>query len=529
MSKPLDISDLKNGYSGWWPTLVETIRLRLAAWRLMFTPFSVELRRFASWLEKQALPFAAEKGLSTLLLEITIENEIRVGGADLDEIEMPDTFLLTGAFFRSMEIECLELGVRLEENQIEDMVVFLYAHRRALTAWHRGRAAGGSVGKLVSDEGVEVSCMRTWLKENRLSVSYSYCLTPFSRVVLWFEKRHRSFGDHRALFQSAPRYALLVAGIALIPLVIYLANGSRWILLSLSILASATLFAMVYLFFMIVGSLEYDNEEKAYRLGKANQDLTNYAKRIQDDLSRARTIQEQMLPDITNMPLSGKVDWASAFDPQTEVGGDYFDVREVEPNKVAVLFADVSGHGMSAAFITAVLKAAFQGWIEESSPLEDFVRQLNRRLYALTPEDSFAAVFVGMYDHRTGELCYVNGGHSPEPLLIPADPSSPAEYLTGAPAMILGVLEDIPVEPACRVLEQGDKVLMATDGIIEATDAEGTEYGRERLEALLQRDRDEQTSKLVERLIKDVDQFANGAVQDDDRTVLAFGIKSREL
>jgi len=503
-------------------------RVRFAFWQLLFSPLSGELMRFAKWLESEVLPAAQNKQDRMIRLEITPDLRLRPLDPAPPSVDERNDYTRLNSFLRDIGIRHMDLDARLEENQIEELIVFLYAYRKSLRSRDRTTLHRGIVGELLSEEGIMLSCMRVRIVGDRLSASYYYCLTSFSRIVVWFEERNRHFGDHRALFQSAPRYGMVAAIIALIPLVIYLANGSRPILLVVSILASLTLFGMVYLFFMIVGSLEYDNEEKAHRLDLANRDLRAQARIIQEDLRRAKSIQEKLLPSRSNMPLPGRINWATAFFPETAIGGDYFDAVELGDNEVAVMFADVSGHGMSAAFITAILKATFQSWVEDRESLEEFVSQLNGRLFDLTPEDSFAAVFLSIYDYDRGEMRYFNGGHAPEPIRIPSDDSLPCTYLSDARGMILGVVEEMPVELGYEELSPGDRLLLVTDGITEAENPEGDMYGRKRLERLIEKRRNSTIHELVDAIIEDVERFADGVDPDDDRTILAFEIEPVE-
>ena len=91
---------------------------------------------------------------------------------------------------------------------------------------------------------------------------------------------------------------------------------------------------------MTVGSLVYDNEEKAFRLEKANAKLRLYADWIHGDLERARAVQQMLLPDLTNMPMADRLEWGARFVPEEEVGGDYFDAAYLDANRVAILFAE---------------------------------------------------------------------------------------------------------------------------------------------------------------------------------------------
>jgi sigma-B regulation protein RsbU (phosphoserine phosphatase) len=125
-------------------------------------------------------------------------------------------------------------------------------------------------------------------------------------------------------------------------------------------------------------------------------------------------------------------------------------------------------------------------------------------------------------------MVYFNGGHSPEPILIPADESLKSTHLSGAPGMILGVMDEIPVQLGRQALSPGDRVLLVTDGITEAENMEGRMYGGKRLKDFLEKSRNTPIRELVDAIVGDVEQFADGAVADDDRTILAFEIEPVE-
>lgn len=519
-------SELKREHSGRHLRVFALIRFRFMAWRLNLSPLAIEVGRLAEWLDQEVFPAIVKEGKDSVGLDVTERRSISPHGTAKDVLEAPEDFSRSAVFFSELGIHSLELDARLEANQIEDLFVLLYAHRKKIVHRRTGVPKRGIAAHLLSEDGADVSYMRVCIVGNTLRVKYHYCLTPFSRFVLWFEHRNRNFSDHRALFQSAPRYGILVAVVTLIPLGIYLANGNRLLLVIISLMASASLFTMVYSFFMIVGSLEYDNEEKAHKLNRANHQLRQAAKKIREDLLRAKTVQEKMLPDSFRMPMHKSVEWTYSFVPETEIGGDYFDVAELTPDSCAVVFADVSGHGMSAAFITAVLKMAFQGWVEEKYSLEEFVARLNQRLVQLTPEDSFAAVFAGVFNSRTGEFTYFNGGHSPEPLILYGDRSQNVSYLDQARGMILGIMDEIDVEVATQELAPGDRVFMVTDGIVEAWNKNGEMYGATQLERLLNQHRDRSIKEVVDEIIADVGRFTGETEQDDDQTILAFGLRA---
>jgi serine phosphatase RsbU (regulator of sigma subunit) len=490
--------------------------------RLLAGPIKREARRLGERLEAEVLSGYRYDGHDVVSFEVDPAGEVRLMDSERDEAQV-----ITGRFRRVCEllsrvgISRLEFDPRLEWGQIYDVLMMVYDRRRRLAA-RDGSADSPWVARLTCEEGVQLACTNTRLHGQTLRVVYSYCQTRFSRVVQWYERRHSHFADHRALFQAAPFYALAPAAVTVGIFIVYALSGGFWLLLGLTAVGAAALSAMVYLFFMVVGSVEYDNEEKAFRLRQANSDLRRYAERTGNDLAEARNVQRKLLPDHATMPLPGRLEWARSFVPETEVGGDYFDVAAIGDGQVAILFTDVCGHGMAAALITAILKTTFKGWAEKPGDLIGFVRKANRNLCEFTPTGSFAAMIVAVYDPAARRLSYVNCGHAPMPVRIPADPAQPVAYLRELGAMILGVLEEIEISVAEQSLAPGDKVVLATDGLTEAMTPKRRMYGCDRMSDLLTANRHEPLQTVVDRLVEDVDRFSAGAEQTDDRTVLAF-------
>jgi sigma-B regulation protein RsbU (phosphoserine phosphatase) len=488
-----------------------------------------DVQRFAGWLEADAAEAATQANQSTILIELGSEGTVemvRIGRRKhphaLDKCQRLWDFLY------SLGVRRIKLDERLERNQVEDVFALLYSHRGKLRRRSRGGIDRGVVRRLLSDEGMHVACTNTSIQGETLTVSYSYCQTRFSRLVRWFERRDETFRDHRTLFYAASRYSLLVGLVVVCPGIIFAYIHRDWYLLITSGIVALALAGLAYLFFMVIGSVEYDNEEKAYDLTKAYGQLKNYTSRIQADIRKARDIQEKFLPDLENMPLSRDIDWAFSFVPAEQVGGDYFDVCALDGDKVAVLFSDVSGHGMSAAFITAILKTTFQAWMNNSEKtLTGLVEQLNSALYELAPVGSFAAVFVAIYDASTSQLCYINAGHHPEPLRIPAKNDAPIRSLSDARTMILGIQPAIVIESSKLLLDTEDIILLVSDGLVENRDADGELYGSDRFEKFVKTHRHHGAQALVTLTATEMEAFSRDAEPSDDRTILAFKIKNR--
>ncbi len=502
---------------------LDLLRVRAARFALLFQPLHTQVRHFAAWLEHEALPRAAAERVEHLHLDVSGSAGTIRSPADLDA---PRTSIascpLVADLLRSLGATKLSLDVRLEQNQVVDVLVLLYALRRDI---RRGRRDGGTVSRLCGPEGQHFACAEVSLRDGDLRVDYSYCLTRLSRLVQWLERRGRRFNDHRALFVAAPRYAVLAVLIGVVPFLLYWLWPSRYVLMAATLWEIATLFVLVYLLMMVVGSVEYDNEEKAYRLRRAYNRLDDYARRIREDLRQAEALQRRLIPSPGQMPRCDRLEWGSSFVPEAEVGGDYFDAASLDARRVAVLFADVSGHGMSAAFITAILKTTFDAWAEDSRVLPELLEQINARLYRLTPEYSFAAVIAAVIDVETGQVEYANAGHHPFPLRVPAGSTGPAELLEDGHATLMGVLEDNPCSLASIRLQAGDTLVFCTDGIVEAGSEAGEMYGVGRLQSFLGQGARDTVGGLVRRLVEDAQRFTDGAPASDDRTVLAVRMR----
>jgi serine phosphatase RsbU (regulator of sigma subunit) len=323
----------------------------------------------------------------------------------------------------------------------------------------------------------------------------------------------------------APRYALILAAIILAPSILIAGLHGEWAIFLLLSAAALMLYGIQFIFLMVVGSVEYDNEEKAYRLLRAYAQLKSYASRIQADIKRAQTIQRCFLPDAEKMPMSDLVDWTSSYKPAEEVGGDYFDIQHLDDNRIVIIFADVCGHGMAAALITAVLKTTFQAWLGMPTNLERLTLQLNRNIYLTTPVGDFAAVFLAILNGETGQMEYINCGHSPEPWFLDGKENTQINQLDRSSCMILGIEEQIDITKAVVTVRPGDGVLIVSDGIIENQDIEGNLYSKERFEALLRENAALSVSELARLITREADSFSKGARLKDDQTLLAFRIK----
>jgi len=481
---------------------------------LWASPLGAEIKSFSRWVEGHLR--GDERGPLRIMIE---DNRGHLDG----DPSLLDRWHRVWRMMEGLGITELELDARLESDQVMDIVALLVSLSRFFNL-QGARQPNETAMRLKSSAGLSFACAVARLQGQSLVVTYSYCMTRFSALVSWFKNRQTHLGDHRSLFRAAPRYAGLAGLTPVVVFLLFAAHASWSLLLVTSLLGSAVLAGATYLFFMTVGSVEYDNEEKAHSLKQANEQLRRYAERIRSDMDRARVVQQQLLPDAGDMPLDDHLEWAADFAPQEEVGGDYFDASLTIQGRVAVVFADVSGHGLGAALITAMIKTTFETWLEHDDDLGVFIRLLNRRLIELTPAQSFAAVMVGIYDPDRHSFSYCNCGHSPYPYRVSAAEGA-ARPLKEAQHVILGVLPDIDPQPATVRMNPGDTLLFATDGITESRNNNEEEYGEERLARYLTGKHEVPLREMVGGLVDAVESFTSSGAQTDDRTILAVRVR----
>ncbi len=180
------------------------------------------------------------------------------------------------------------------------------------------------------------------------------------------------------------------------------------------------------------------------------------------------------------------------------------------------LIADVAGKGMAASLLTVSLQALSTGPIEDGLPPDEICTRLSRSLYRRTPPEKYATAFLAVLETATGRLRYTNAGHNP-PLVLRA--SGVAEEL-GSTGVPLGLIAQASYRAGEIVLGPGDLLVLYTDGLVEAADPAGDEYGLERLRQVCLNHRGETCAALAGILARDLEAFARGVPFADDRTLV---------
>jgi sigma-B regulation protein RsbU (phosphoserine phosphatase) len=241
-------------------------------------------------------------------------------------------------------------------------------------------------------------------------------------------------------------------------------------------------------------------------------------KAIQKELEVARHIQLSILP--AEFPSSEAFRVAARCVPMTSVAGDFYDFIVADDNRAGLLIADVSGHGVPAALIASMVKLAATSQRSEAANPSSFLAGMNNALLGNTQNQFVTAAYVHL-DSESRELRYSAAGHPPMLLLRQGKVREIEEN-----GLMLAAFSFAKYSNITHRLEQGDRLLLYTDGIIEAADASGKFFGQDCLSDLLRQTSGLSPSEAADRIIASVGQWA--ATQDDDLTVLVCDYLGRE-
>lgn len=237
--------------------------------------------------------------------------------------------------------------------------------------------------------------------------------------------------------------------------------------------------------------------------------------RMEGELKIARDIQQGLLP--ASLPTEGWFRAAGSSIASTQVGGDYFDVRPLAHNSWAAVVADVSGKGVSSALLASLLQGAFL--MAQGGPpnIEPMMLRVNDFLLERTRGEKYATVFYCELD-SAGFLSYANAGHC-APFLVSSDGRIRKLHTTGMP---VGMIEGAPIGMLQTQLAPGDKVVIYSDGLTEAEDADGVFFDTERLRLCLRDNAKSDAVGMHTALLDAVDRFTEGGVIRDDITALVI-------
>ena len=246
------------------------------------------------------------------------------------------------------------------------------------------------------------------------------------------------------------------------------------------------------------------------------EDMKRQESRASQEMEIARQVQARLFPQTA--PALETLEYASACTQVRAVGGDYYDFISLAPGRVGLVVADVSGKGLSSALLMAWLRADLRSKCQ-AAPLNlpGMLEAVNKSFYESTDPGVFVSLFFGDYEDATRRLRYANCGHNP-PLLVRVDET--VEHLGGT-GPVLGVLADWKCSVAEAQMASGDILVFFTDGIQEALNDAGEEFGIARLVEAVRANRHLPVSSLLNVIATTVERFSSGQQKDDQTLILA--------
>ena len=321
----------------------------------------------------------------------------------------------------------------------------------------------------------------------------------------------------------------------------------------LALLASA--FAVVFLRSHIIGPIRKASDEatrfakentRAGTLGEISRyeeiarlaesidtmetDMVNYVEnltavtaereRISTELSLAKTIQENSLPNIfPPFPGRSEFDIYASMDPAREVGGDFYNFFLIDDDHLAMAIGDVSGKGVPAALFMMVTNILISDRTYMGGTPAEILAFVNDNLCAHNKADMFVTVWLGILELSTGKLTAANAGHEYPAL---KKPDGGFELVRDRHGFVLGGLDGMRYQDYELVLEPGAKLFLYTDGVPEATNAENALFGEARMLAALNRSPEDCPEQILRSVRRAADDFVKEAEQFDDLTMLCL-------
>ena len=235
---------------------------------------------------------------------------------------------------------------------------------------------------------------------------------------------------------------------------------------------------------------------------------------LQEEMRVAKQTQINLLPK--EFPVINGYQIAARTIPAKEVGGDSYDLIQIDDKHFAFCLGDVSGKGMPAAMLMSNLQATLRSFTKTGNLCKDIIANSNDLLYNSTEPSKFATLFYGILNPESNEIVFCNAGHN-NPFLFSAD-GNVKELKTGG--LILGCLPGSEYEEENVSINRNDIIVIFSDGISEAMNENEEEYGEERLKEFISNHLDESPDKIIENILSDVRIFVGKAPQWDDMTLL---------
>ena len=247
-------------------------------------------------------------------------------------------------------------------------------------------------------------------------------------------------------------------------------------------------------------------------------ELTAEKQQLSTELNIATKIQSGMLPKkYPAFPERTDFDLYATMEPAKEVGGDLYDYLMIDDDHLMFVVGDVSGKGIPAALFMAIAKTLLNSHAEQGLTPSQIFEAINSQLCRTNEMEMFVTCWLGILTLSTLELCFVNAGH-PLPVLLR---NGEASFIEAKPNLMLAGMDGIPYTDHKIKLQKGDMLLIYTDGVTEASNPDQELFGDERLLAAVTPCQNLSVPDFIKHVRTSIDNFAAGAEQFDDITMLA--------
>jgi len=260
------------------------------------------------------------------------------------------------------------------------------------------------------------------------------------------------------------------------------------------------------------------SDDRALReLEATNKKLEDLNRKLVRELDLAAVLQRSLIP--LRLSPKGCVRCASRYEPMGKVGGDYFDIVDLQKGRKGVIVADVSGHGVSSAFISAMLKMFFINFAPSCSAPSELLEKLNKEYCGIIQTGEYVTAFYAVFDPKKEQVSYCGAGH-PSSLLYRGR-NGEIEPLA-SDGFFIGMYADAGYADSLAGFEAGDRCLFYTDGIIEAySEQKKEQFGEERLLRSFRRHAGEPLESMVCSIVNGVKRFMGKSRFLDDLAIVS--------
>jgi len=289
----------------------------------------------------------------------------------------------------------------------------------------------------------------------------------------------------------------------------------------LNILSTRRLVAEGFVLFIISISIDMALKyAKLYDALQAAQEGIIEKGKMEHEIKLAAEVQRSLLPSDVPQPSMFSID--AYLEPARLVGGDFYDVIEIDDENYGILVGDVADKGLHAAMFMAVTRTLFHCEIHNSLSPAHVTKAVHRHIMdSVSSQDIFVTAFYGVLHCPTGRLTYVRAGHELPLLFRPGQPVSTIKSV----GRFLGMIDELDLDEYTLKLQSGDRFVLYSDGLTEATNLSGDQFGNKRFMECLNNNGNLPASQLVHEIISATNSWAQGRTPFDDLTLLVIEAK----